>query len=140
MSDNKTDSTRRPRAGAALVGGLCVACSGLFVFLLGLSTVMYEQLLRFGARWVFKFNEPWWGWFHIVLGAVMVVAGVLAMFAARPAVLAALALAVASTALMVVWLQFYLAWSVPAIVLGVLAIIALIMAEPILRREGAEHH
>lgn len=91
MSDTQGDTERtqgRARAGAALIGGLCVACSGLFVFLLGLSTVTYESLLKYGARWVFKFNEPWWGWFHIGLGVAMVIVGIAAMFAARPAILA----------------------------------------------------
>ena len=137
MSDDQTNT--RPRVGPALVGGLCVACSGLFVFLLGVSTLAYDELLRYGVRWVFKFNEPYWGWIHIVLGAVMVIAGVAAMFAARFAIVVALALAVGSTALMVVWFQFYFLWTLPAIVLGVFAIIALVIAEPSLRRENAEH-
>ena len=138
MSDEQ--SKTRPRVGPALVGGLCVACSGLFVFLLGMSTLAYDELLRYGARWVFRFNEPWWGWIHLVLGAVMVIAGVAAMLAARPAIVAALALAVGSTALMVIWSQFYFLWTMPAIVLGVIAIVALVIAEPTLRRDQADHH
>lgn len=41
---------------------------------------------------------------------------------------------------MLVWMQFYVLWTVPAIVLGLLATVALVIASPTLRRERAQHH
>nr|WP_225952735.1 hypothetical protein [Mycobacterium sp. OAS707] len=117
-----------------MAGGVFVALSGLLILGLGLSTLFYDELLRYGPRWVFKFNESWWGSLHVVLGALMILAGVAAMSGARWAIVSALALALGSTVLMIIWLAYYPLWTVPPIILGVLALIALTIADPTMRR------
>ncbi|MDA4101001.1 hypothetical protein MMON44395_05300 [Mycolicibacterium monacense DSM 44395] len=136
MVDNSPEDappTGGRRGGASLAGGLFVVAAGLFSFLLGLSTLFYDQFLRYGPRWVFKLNEPWWGLIHVVLGVGMVLVGFAAMTGARWASTTALALTTAATALMVIWTIYYPAWTVPAIILGMLAIGALLIADPVRR-------
>ncbi|KUI37006.1 hypothetical protein AU195_16725 [Mycobacterium sp. IS-1496] len=137
MDDSSPDDTERvgsKRAGASFAGGLFVVASGLFSLSLGLATLFYDQFLRYGPRWVFKLNEPWWGLIHVILGAAMMLIGFAAMTGARWARTTALALTTATTTLMLIWTIYYPAWTVPAMLLGVLAIGALLSADPVQRR------
>jgi H+/Cl- antiporter ClcA len=44
---------------------------------LGLIALFNDDLFVVGQRWIFEFDLTTWGWIHLIMGAVVIVAGVL---------------------------------------------------------------
>lgn len=134
MATSATKNRPRRAAGASVAGGIFLVVSGCVTAFLGLSTLYYDQYLRYGEVWVFGPKAMWWGWTFVSLGILSAIAGLAAMSMTRWARVTALAVALGVTALMVIFIVYYPAWVLPVIILNVCAMSAFGIAERSLRR------
>ena len=117
------------RSGAAVgwtkFAGIMVILIGLFHALAGLSGVLKDDVYAVLPNYVLKFDVSTWGWIHLVIGIVVVLAGFSvwngAVWARTVGVIIAAASALASFA----WIPLYPIWSIVLIAIDVTVIWAL---------------
>lgn len=88
-----------------IVGGVCHAMEGF----VGLATNEFYVTTQ---KWIFQFDLTTWGWIHIIVGAVAVVAGFGLFTGAVWARVVAIAVAAVSIFVNFVWLPYYPVWAV----------------------------
>lgn len=112
--------------GVIIAAGCLLMLVGLFHMIMGLVAVVNQDFYVVGQQYVFQFNVTVWGWIHLVLGAVVLVAGVYlfrgAVWARTVGVIVAVVSAIANFA----WLPHYPIWSLLIIALDVFVIWALV--------------
>jgi hypothetical protein len=117
------------RSGAAVgwtkFAGIMMILIGLFHALAGLSGVLKDDVYAVLPNYVLKFDVSTWGWIHLVIGIVVVLAGFSvwngAVWARTVGVIIAAASALASFA----WIPLYPIWSIVLIAIDVTVIWAL---------------
>ena len=117
------------RSGAAVgwtkFAGIMMILTGLFHALAGLSGVLKDDVYAVLPNYVLKFDVSTWGWIHLVIGIVVVLAGFSvwngAVWARTVGVIIAAASALASFA----WIPLYPIWSIVLIAIDVTVIWAL---------------
>ncbi|MFE5244370.1 MULTISPECIES: DUF7144 family membrane protein [unclassified Streptomyces] len=126
------------RTGHGSAGGRKTAASGWTVFAAvmmifggamaifeGIAAIAKDDLFVSTDNYVFQFSLTGWGWVHLILGIVVVVAGVAlfsgALWARFVGVLLAGLLALANF----LWLPYYPFWSIVLIAINVFVIWAL---------------
>ena len=117
------------RSGAAVgwtkFAGIMMILIGLFHALAGLSGVLKDDVYAVLPNYVLKFDVSMWGWIHLVIGIVVVLAGFSvwngAVWARTVGVIIAAASALASFA----WIPLYPIWSIVLIAIDVTVIWAL---------------
>ncbi len=99
--------------------------AGAFGVLNGLAAIIKDQFFVVGQEYAYKFDITTWGWIHLVLGALILIAGFSllsgAVWARTVAVILALLSAIANFA----YLPWYPLWAIIVITLDVLVIWAL---------------
>lgn len=83
-----------------------------------------------GVEYTFKFDFTTWGWIHIVLGVVMLVAGLALMSGATWARVTAIIIAALSIIANFLWLPYYPWWSILIIALDAVVIWAISTWQP----------
>ena len=101
-----------------IIGGICHAMEGF----VGLATNEFYVATQ---RWIFQFDVTTWGWIHIIVGAIAVLAGVGLFSGAVWARTVAIAVAAVSIVVNFVWLPYYPVWAVLIIAFDVFVIWAL---------------
>ncbi|MET0789093.1 MAG: hypothetical protein ABWY33_07620 [Cellulomonas sp.] len=91
----------------------------------GLVAVANDTFYVVGQEWVFELDVTTWGWIHLVVGALVVVAGVFVLQGAVWARVVGVLVACLSLVLNFVWLPYYPVWSLVIIALDVAVIWAL---------------
>lgn len=119
----------RPRSTAAV--GLTIFAAtimimvGSFQAIQGIVALANDTFYVAGAKWVFQFDVTTWGWIHLLMGILVVTAGIFlfrgAVWARTVGVIAAGASALVNFA----WLPYYPVWGVIIIALNVFIIWAL---------------
>lgn len=103
---------------------------GSFHAVAGLVGIIKDEFyVRGGAparrNWVFEFDATTWGWIHLLMGVVVVLAGI-GLFSGNVAARTlAVILAVISAIANFMWLPYYPVWSVTIIAIDVAIIWAL---------------
>jgi hypothetical protein len=103
-----TDQQRAPRQKSAgtvatfAASGLLLA-SGVMTALLGISALFTDELFLISPAWVFRLDFVVWGWIHLPLGLLMVLAAIAIMFRRLWARAAAIVLALTSMVLFFLW-------------------------------------
>lgn len=111
--------------GLTVFASAMLVMVGAFQAIAGLVALVNDEFFVITQEWVFQFDVTTWGWVHLILGVIMVAAGVMlysgSVFARTVGVIFALVSALA----MFMWLPWYPIWAISIIVLDVFVIWAL---------------
>jgi len=98
---------------------------GMMGIVEGIVGIAKKEFYVVGAKWTFQFNVTTWGWIHLILGIVVLLAGIGVLsgnvLARTVGVIVALISAIANF----MWLPYYPVWGVTVIAIDVAIIWAL---------------
>ena len=105
-------------AGGLVLGGVLMVVYGLFAVLQGIAAIAGAEVYTSFGQYSFAFDLTAWGWIHVIVGVLVVVAG-LGLFTgadwARVASAVVVGLALIANFL---WLPYQPFWSIIMIVTG----------------------
>ncbi|MFI0370137.1 hypothetical protein ACH35V_19890 [Actinomadura sp. 1N219] len=111
--------------GLAVFAGCMMIMAGLFGAITGIAAIVDDDLYVIRGDYVFEWDVTAWGWIHLVLGIIVIAAGI-AVFTGRAwARVVGIALAVLSAVANFMFLPYYPVWSIVIIALDVAVIWAL---------------
>ena len=111
--------------GGVIFAGVMMIVIGSFEAIAGLAAIIEDDLFVVGKDYIFSLDTTAWGWVHLLLGIVIVVAG-FALFAGKVwAVTLAIVLAVLSAIANFFYIPHYPFWAILIIALDVWVIWAL---------------
>ena len=132
MASNKTTERtpdQRPVSktaiGLTLFAATMLMIGGFFQVMQGLIALFNDTFFVVGQEWTFEFDITGWGWIHLIMGAVLIVAGAFVLRGVVWARVAGIAVAALSAVLNFMWLPYYPVWSILIIAVDVLVIWAL---------------
>lgn len=111
--------------GMTVLAATLMILIGVLHAIAGGVAIANETLYVVGAEWAFSFDVTTWGWIHLLLGVLVLLAGI---FVLRGAVWArAVGVLVAGLSVIVnfAWLPYYPVWGIVIIALDVVVIWAL---------------
>ncbi|WP_062519062.1 DUF7144 family membrane protein [Demequina silvatica] len=111
--------------GFAAFAGVMMIMVGAFEATTGMVALFNDEFFVVGEEWVFQFDVTTWGWIHLLLGIVILLAGVFIFRGAIWARTLGVILAVISAIANFMWLPYYPVWSVIMIAIAVFVIWAL---------------
>ena len=121
----------RERSGVAVgfisFAGIVLILAGIFHVIDGIVGLVNNDFYVKTDNWVFKFNVTSWGWIHIILGIIAILAGVGLFSGAIWARTVAVIVAAVSIIANFVWLPYYPWWAVLVIVLDFFVIWAVVL-------------
>lgn len=112
-------------AGYAMFAAVMLLIGGCFQFIAGLVGVIEDEFYVVGREWVFQFDATTWGWIHMLIGVVLVLAG-LGIFSGN-VVARTIGVLIAAVSLIAnfAWLPYYPVWSIVVMFLDIAIIWAL---------------
>ncbi len=117
-----------PSGGAmgltALAGILMVLLGGWWI-MAGLVAIVNDDFFVVTQEWVFEFSTTSWGWTHLILGIVVLLAGFGLFTGAVWARTVGVILAVISGLVAFAWLPWYPVWAILFVTLSVFTVWAL---------------
>ena len=80
MSTHATSRTAGPEqrawlTGFAIFAGVLMIVGGIWGVLAGLSAILHDELYVSTPQYLYTFDLTSWGWVHLVIGAILAVAG-----------------------------------------------------------------
>lgn len=105
---------------------LMVVAGGIWA-IQGLIAVFNDNLVIFGTEGAILLDVTGWGWIHIILGALLVLAGILVLRGNLFGRMIAVILAVLSIIVNFIWLPVYPVWAIVIITLDVFILYAVIV-------------
>jgi hypothetical protein len=111
--------------GWTVFAGVMMLVIGVFQSIAGLVALVNDEFYVVGAEYVFKFDVTTWGWIHLLLGILILLAGLAVFRGAVWARTVGVILAVISAIAAFVWLPWYPIWGVAIIAIDVFVIWAL---------------
>ena len=125
----------RPVGGTVEVSGAAVgltALAGIMMFLLGgwwiiagLVAIVNDDFFVVTQEWIFEFSTTSWGWTHLILGIVVLFAGLGVFSGAVWARTVGVILAAISALVSFAWLPYSPVWAILIVTLSVFTIWAL---------------
>jgi hypothetical protein len=116
---------RRAAHGVSLFGGIVLATVGLFQFFEGVSAVRKDKVYASTPQYVYEFDLTVWGWFHLVVGALAVAAGIAIVVGQPWAFFVGIFLASLSALTQFLFMPYYPLWALTIIAVDVAVIWAL---------------
>ncbi|TJZ55496.1 hypothetical protein FCH28_09065 [Streptomyces piniterrae] len=119
------------RSSSGAVTGWTVFAAVLMVFggfmaiLQGISAIAKDEVFVTTTNYVFKFNLTGWGWVHLILGIVVVLAGVALFSGALWARVVGVIIAGLAMIANFLWIPYYPFWALTLIVVDAFVIWAL---------------
>ncbi|MFF0456308.1 hypothetical protein [Nocardia africana] len=117
-------------AGTSIGAAILLVTVGVLSILEGISAVANDKLFVVGVDYVYQFDTTPWGWIHIVLGILLVIAALGLMAGTTWGRIVAMTLAALSILANFLWLPYYPAWSILVIALNVVVIWAVATWNP----------
>jgi hypothetical protein len=111
--------------GMSLFAATMMAVIGFFHLVQGLAALFQNQVYVTGARYVFSFDLTAWGWIHLLVGILLIVAGFAITTGRVWARSVGIGFAVLSMITNFLFLPYYPAWSLLIIVIDIFVICAL---------------
>jgi hypothetical protein len=111
--------------GVTYFAGITMIILGAFDFLQGLSAVIKKAFFAVTDNYVFKFDVTAWGWIHLILGLLVMLAGMALFSGATWARTVGVILAVVVAITNFAWLPYQPVWSVLIIATSIVVIWAL---------------
>ncbi|MFE4515313.1 hypothetical protein ACFRMQ_14120 [Kitasatospora sp. NPDC056783] len=119
-------AARYPYAsGWTIFAGVMLISAGLMAVFQGTAAIQKDRVLVVTRSYVYAMNTEGWGWLHLVLGIVVIVAGVAVFSGAAWARVVGVVVAVFGMLANFVWLPYYPLWAIVLIALDALVIWAL---------------
>ncbi len=125
----------RPVEGTVEVSGAAVsltALAGILMFLLGgwwiiagFVAIVNDDFFIVTQEWIFEFSTTSWGWTHLILGIVVLLASFGLFTGAVWARTVGVILAVISGLVAFAWLPYYPVWAILFVTMSVLTVWAL---------------
>ena len=112
-------------AGSALAGVLMIV-GGTIAFLDGLAMVIKGGFFTFNSGYVYHWSTHGWGWTHLIVGAVIVAAGLCVLLGMVWARAVGVFLAAGAAVVSFLTIPFYPIWSIILVAMYVFIIWALI--------------
>jgi hypothetical protein len=126
------DTQRPPISGSEMAAGVGVMfaatmmiLNGIFQVFQGLAAIMTDQFFVPVADYVFTIDVTTWGWVHLVVGALVLIAGFYLFSGSRVAAVVALILAVLGAVSNFAFIPYYPFWSILLIAFYVFVIWAI---------------
>ncbi len=98
---------------------------GAFHAIAGLAGILEDELYVLTPEYVFQFDVTTWGWIHLILGIVVILAGAYLLSGAVWARTLGVIIAIISTLSNFAWLPWYPLWSIIMITANAFVIWAL---------------
>ncbi|MEU4601243.1 hypothetical protein [Nocardia sp. NPDC023988] len=117
-------------AGTSIAAGILLAVVGVLQIFQGISAVANDDLIVVGPEYAYQFDLTSWGWWHIVLGAIVVIVAIGLIAGQTWGRVAAMLIAALSIVANFLWLPYYPWWSLIIIVLDVVVIWAIATWHP----------
>jgi hypothetical protein len=111
--------------GMSLFAATMMAIIGFFHVVQGLAALFQNQIYVTGARYVFSFDLTTWGWIHLLVGILLIVAGFAITTGRVWARSVGIGVAVLSMIANFMFLPYYPVWSLLIIAIDVFVIWAL---------------
>jgi hypothetical protein len=108
--------------GGAIFAATMMMMAGIFQALNGLVAIFKDQFYLATRNYLYKVDVTTWGWVHLVLGVVVLLAGFSVLSGRLWARLVGITLAVLSAIANFMFIPYYPLWSLLIIALDVLAI------------------
>ena len=128
MSDRPVDNTVQTSGGAVYLTSL----AGILMFLLGgwwiiagFVAIVNDDFFVVTQEWIFEFSTTSWGWTHLILGIVVLLASFGLFTGAVWARTVGVILAVISGLVAFAWLPYYPVWAILFVTMSVLTVWAL---------------
>jgi hypothetical protein len=112
-------------SGLALFAGTVMIIAGIFQAVAGLVALFQNELYVVGVNYVFSFDVTAWGWIHLLVGALVAVAGGAVLVGHLWGRVIAIGLASLSMIANFLFIPYYPIWSLLIIALDVSVIWAL---------------
>lgn len=132
VTDRETGSTARAArapsgaaVGLTVFAGTVMIMVGMFQMFQGLVALFNDTFYVVGQKWTFSFDITTWGWIHLLVGAVLVLAGFFLFQGAVWARVVGVGVVAVSALLNFMWLPYYPVWGLLVIALDVFIIWAL---------------
>ncbi|MEU1522152.1 hypothetical protein ACH474_22855 [Nocardia rhamnosiphila] len=127
MTTYRTEPGGSPvKQGVAAVTSIAAAvlllAVGVLSILAGISAVAGDELFVTGPNYILQFDTTTWGWIHIVLGILLVIAALALMSGALWARITAVVLAGLSIIANFLWIPYYPWWSIVVIAIDLVVI------------------
>lgn len=116
--------------GVTAFAGVLMIMTGAFHVLQGIVALRNEEFFVVESDYAFQLNVTAWGWIHIVLGTVVVLAGIALFRGAVWARTVAVIMACSSMLASFAWLPHYPLWSLAVIAFDALVIWAAVLHGP----------
>jgi uncharacterized membrane protein len=120
-----SDETSGWAVGYAAFAGFILIIIGIFQAIAGIVGIAEDEFFVVGQKWVFEFDVTTWGWIHLIIGIVLVLAGVGIFTGNVLARTVGVFVASISAVANFLWLPYYPVWSIVMIALNVAIIWAL---------------
>ncbi|MBF6352148.1 MULTISPECIES: DUF7144 family membrane protein [Nocardia] len=117
-------------AGAAIGASILLLTVGVLSVLEGIAAVARDELFVVGVDYIYEFDITTWGWIHIVLGAILIVAALGLMTGTTWGRVLAIVVAALSILANFLWLPYYPWWSTLVIALNIVVIWAIATWQP----------
>jgi hypothetical protein len=105
--------------------GFMMVMIGVFHAIAGLVAIIDDQFYVVGQEYVLQFDTSTWGWIHLILGIVILLAGFAVFSGAVWARTVGVILAVISAIAAFAWIPYYPVWAIVIIAIAVSVIWAL---------------
>lgn len=114
---------RHPYAsGWTIFAGVMLITGGLMAIFEGISAIAKDDLVVVTRNYVYSMNTAGWGWIHLIIGVLIVVAGVAVFSGALWARIFGVAVAGLGMIANFLWLPYYPAWAIVLIAIDALVI------------------
>ncbi len=101
-----------PGAGFAIFAGVMMVIMGLFEAFQGLAAIINDSFFLVGPNYTYNIDVSDWGWVHLILGVVVMFAG-MAVFSGKTwARVIGIILAILSAVANFLWIPYYPFWSI----------------------------
>ncbi|WP_166845135.1 hypothetical protein [Isoptericola sp. BMS4] len=111
--------------GATAFAAVLMIMSGFFQMIAGIVALVNDEFYVVGTEWVFQMDATTWGWIHLILGALVALAGFALFTGAAWARAVGVLLAVVAGVTAFAWLPWYPVWAIVLVAASVIVVWAL---------------
>jgi hypothetical protein len=125
VTDYKPEPASGWVAGGVMFAAVMLVLIGSFEAIAGLTAIFDDEFFVVGANYTFELDTTAWGWIHLLLGALLVLAGAALFSGAAWAGIVAIVLASLSAVANFFFIPYYPFWAILEIALACWVIWAL---------------
>ncbi|MGP3632082.1 DUF7144 family membrane protein [Streptomyces sp. 24-1644] len=116
-----------PASGTTVFAAALMIFGGAMAILEGIAAIAKDDLFIVTRHYVFEFSLAGWGWVHLILGVVIVVAGCAVLCGALWARFLGVAVAGLSAIANFLWVPYYPLWALTLVAVNIFVVWALCM-------------